>query len=225
MVKRYDANKPEHQLKVGDEVWKLVDQVHGPYVVKSFEDLSKRTAIVEHKLEARDMQRAHVDRLYKRNQLPEGFEPDETWLEWTKNAAQDLTEEERKEIPEHMEARDLEELEPDEYEIEKIINHRTRKQKQGNKMVSKKQYLVRFKGYLPEEDKWIDEVELKETANKLVSDYQAKVEEEPGPKKKKREETRSSKKEVTTVEQPPPLKGSMWHEAIQASNKYSFTLY
>lgn len=93
-----------------------------------------------------------------------------------------------------MDARDTEEMEPDEYEIEAILKHRTRKQKQGKKTVSKKQYLVRFKGYSPSEDKWIDEAQLKETANKLVSDYEANVDEEEKPRKKKSKKKTNSKK-------------------------------
>jgi hypothetical protein len=190
MVKRYDADKPEHQLKVGDEVWlytpfpgKLTDQVHGPYVIKGFEDTHKRTATVQHKTEARDVQRAHVDRLYTRHQLPENFEPDATWLEWTRSAAEKIPKEELEAEPQHMDPRDWDEMEPDEYEIEAIVSHRTRQQKQGKKTVRKKQYLVRFKGYSPDEDKWIDEQQLKETANKLVSDYEANLDEEEKPKR------------------------------------------
>jgi hypothetical protein len=208
MKAAYDKDKKEHDFQLGEEVWvhwpwpgKLKDKVHGPYVIDSFDDLGSRTATVHHKDEERDRIRVHVDRLMPIKKLPKSFKPDETWKEWVKNAAAAGDKTLQKDLetePEDMDLRDMEELEQDEYEVEAIIGHRTRK----NKGKKQNQYKVRFRGYGPDEDKWIDARELRKTANELVEQYEQDLDEEEGKTIQKLIAANKAKKKDITVIKP-----------------------
>ena len=61
------------------------------------------------------------------------------------------------------------EVEP-EYEVESILRHRTGRGGRG------RQFLVRWRGYGPEHDLWLNEGELR-NASQVLTDYLATVKE------------------------------------------------
>jgi hypothetical protein len=77
----------------------------------------------------------------------------------------------------------------EQYEIEGIINHRTRD--------NKTQYLIKWKGYSHMENEWLHEEELEQHAEELVNKYRTsnnipKIEPPIKPKKYKRRRTHTS---------------------------------
>ena len=192
MRAQYDAGKKPHKLEEGQEVFvfwpkkgKLERQWHGPYVLERFIDIaSKRAAIVAHKNNLLDRFVVHVDRLTQRHALPDNWALEPEWHDWIRKAKTDdiAAAEFDAADPDKAEAlaRDEDVMAPDEYVIDKIVDH---KDKQVNvaakgkkkKMVAHREYKVRWLGYSPADDTWESEDELLQNAKKAVADYLASI--------------------------------------------------
>jgi hypothetical protein len=189
MANQYDSNKKPHKLEAGQEVFvfwpkkgKLERQWHGPYILERLIEISgNRSAVVHHKGSPLDRFVVHVDRLTQRHALPDKWELGQDWNEWVKNARLnniDADELNKVDIDKaDAAARDLEALEPDEFIVEKILSHEDRKgcisreNAKKKKWDSHRYYKVRWLGYSPEHDSFVEEDELLATAKQVVSEY------------------------------------------------------
>lgn len=185
MKERYDKDKPTHNFAVGDEVfvyWPSRDRkkMHvdfvGPYIIDKFMQDEKRSVTVHHKDFPNDHTVAHVDRLLPRHQLPADFHADdEVWRQWTADASQNVPTKEFEEPPPDMDVREREAVDDDEYEVEAIIAHKDEK---GARKKDIRSYKVRFKGYSPTADLWIEENDLRSSAAELVDAYELALQDE-----------------------------------------------
>jgi hypothetical protein len=185
---QYDAGKKPHKLEAGQEVFvfwpkkgKLERQWHGPYVLERFIDIaSKRATIVAHKDNLLDRFIVHVDRLTQRHALPNNWVLGPEWTDWIKKAKTDNIPAAEFDAadPDKADAlaREEEEMDPDEYVVDKIVDHKdmhvnTASKGKKKKYVSHREYKVRWLGYSPADDTWETEDELLQTASKAVADY------------------------------------------------------
>lgn len=180
-MKRYfDKGKKQHAFKEGDEVFvfwpkksKLEKAWHGPYKILKFHNASQRSVVVHCVEDELDRFSVHVDRLLPATERPKDLCNNEEILLWTRRASENIPEEEFASIPDHIPARDVEELDLDEYVVERIVAHKDviQKSKKGKHIDPIRMYKVRYEGYSPEHDQWFEESVLLETAAKLVTEY------------------------------------------------------
>ena len=192
MRNQYDTGKKPHKLEAGQEVFvywpkkgKLERQWHGPYVLERFIDIAtKRAAIVAHKDNLLDRFTSHVDRLAQRHALPDNWVLGPEWTEWMRKAKTDNipAAEFNATDPEKAEAlaREEDKMDPDEYVVDKIVDHKdvqvnVAKKGQKKKLVPHREYKVRWLGYSPADDTWESEDELLKSASKAVADYLASI--------------------------------------------------
>jgi hypothetical protein len=74
-----------------------------------------------------------------------------------------------------MDVREREAVDDDEYEVEAIIAHKDEK---GARKKDIRSYKVRFKGYSPTADLWIEENDLRSSAAELVDAYELALQDE-----------------------------------------------
>jgi hypothetical protein len=206
-TKGYDRDKPVHSFKVGDKVmvWfprhqKLDHMFHGPYIIEKFHDNivggepseNPRTVIASHVGQPSCKEFFHVDRLKKFDEVPQEMFKDKEMLDWIAafrpdRMQQPVSKAELDEVPEEHDLRDSEVLDEDEFEVERILDHRDRvvlkqrlekgsgkgkkKKRKMREKLTVREYLVRFTGYYPEDDLWINGDELWETAKETVYNY------------------------------------------------------
>jgi hypothetical protein len=193
MMHQYDAGRKPHKLEVGQEVFiywpkkgKLERQWHGPYILERFIEITgNRSAVVYHKGSPLDRFTVHVDRLAQRHALPDNWALGDDWNAWVKTARLDnIGEAELNDVDEDKAddvARELEGLEPDQYIVEKILDHEDRKICVSRKGAKKKKwdthrfYKVRWLGYSPEHDTFEPEEEMLQNASAAVADYLASI--------------------------------------------------
>jgi hypothetical protein len=199
MKEQHDKGKKEHNFQVGEKVWvffprgRKLDKIwHGPYVIEAFNDEYKRTATIHHEKWTKDKMFMTVTRLTRRSEVPKELLEDQGMANWRqkmmRDATQDaLVEEERDMIEiesnfgkqgdqkaELIPPKDKQEDdEDDEFEVEKIIGHRTKEVKQGKRKGDIfREFLVRWKGFSPEADTWEPEEGLRNTARDSVEKYE-----------------------------------------------------
>lgn len=183
MKQQFDKDKIAHTFKSKDEVYvffprkkKLDCFFHGPYIIRELSS-SKRTAIVGHKSNMNDELVVNIDRLILAKSLSKEFKEDPEMVKWRKllkqAAGKQSSKHDQQQIPVDLPHREVQHLEEDEYVVEKIVDHRDVKRKVGKKKkkVEIREYLVRFAGFNPTYDEWIEEEELLQTAAKTVTDY------------------------------------------------------
>jgi len=180
MAQYYDARRPSQDFAVGDKVWvnfpsggKLAIKNHGPYFIKRFLSQGGRVAVLGPDMSNSSSNEItmHVQRLFYAQDRDDSLELDESWKRW-------LVQRDNGPDPEPIvDAGEVEDLDADEYEIDRIISHKdavvTRGKGKRKRQVSERQYLVHFKGYDDSENRWCSEDELLDTASVLLDNYLA----------------------------------------------------
>ncbi len=190
-ARRVNLNVKRLKVDVGDAVWvmfpnigagksrKLGFKMHGPYILKKWLHDNKRVAELSHERDDKDRIKVHVDRMVPKKDLPKRLEN-----AWKPLRLKPVEEVDREDIgggglqgvdqadagveelaPEVAKELDKE-LEDQEYEIEKILDHV--EEEDGSR-----QYKVRFVGYGPKSDLWYTDDEMLEWAPGLVAEYEA----------------------------------------------------
>jgi hypothetical protein len=135
---------------------------------------------VAHKDNLLDRFTVHVDRLTQRHALPDNWVLGPEWVEWMRKAKTEkiLVAEFNAADPDKAEAlaREEDEMDPDEYVVERIVDHKdvqvnVAKKGWKKKLVPHHQYKVRWLGYSPLKDTWESEDELLVNASKAVAEY------------------------------------------------------
>jgi hypothetical protein len=225
-AKRYNEKAKKLKIDVGDEVWvmfpnvgtgrskKLAFRLHGPYKLQNWLGEKRRTATLGHVGNEKDTITAHVDRIVKKNMLPERLV--EAWKPLRLNGVKyDKAEVERVELEEEREEREdelaekvereldpevakevgkklVDEEEPDDgHFIEKILDHRDDEEDGG------REYKVRFVGHGPDKDLWYWDEHLMESAPEMVAEYEEEEEMKAQLKINERREGRKGKKRRT----------------------------
>ena len=114
---------------------------------------------IEHE---KDVIYAHVDRLVPRHRLPSNWRASDEWKKWTNPFSTPPTVEEQNYVPDTVQPRQLEHRDADEYDIERIIDHKD----VGSKRNRTRSYLVRYLGYPPSEDQWHNELDIPDAKEK-----------------------------------------------------------
>ena len=180
MKQRFDKGKKQHQIEASKEVYafwpkkgKLEKRWHGPFVVDTVND---RSAVI-HRPGQREFQvpdsRGSFD---PKHALPEKWAPSkEEWITWLKTADTHNIAEKEFHSPEDAadDGRDLENMEEERYEIERIVGHKDVEiKKKGKKQgYTERHYDVIWKGYPAGTDRWLHEDAVLDGASKLLAEY------------------------------------------------------
>ena len=169
-----DEDRVDHDFNEGDIVWlynrqvkkeqvkKLAMAWHGPYRIKKF--IGPVTVILQNQARRTIRQPVHVSRLkhYVSPQLPVDpqIEEDDTAIgeETKEEHSEQIAKEKRGKNNDNADKM----LEEEEYEVERIMNHRIKK--------GKIQFQLRWKGYTPLNDTWTDLTEM-QNCQQLIDEY------------------------------------------------------